>query len=77
MSYPVAVRPCRSDHVDLFGLWPLDALTGGELDPLVFLQAAEAASLDGGVVNEKIGSAVVGGSRIIFRAPIFGPARPR
>jgi len=51
--------------VDLFGLWPLEALTGGELDPLVFLQAAEAASLDGGVVNEKIGSAVVGSDETI------------
>ena len=30
--------------MDLFGLWPLDALTGGELDPLVFLQAAEAGT---------------------------------
>jgi hypothetical protein len=51
MSCPVSVRPSRSEHVDLFGLRSLGALTGGELDPLVFPQAAETDGLDGGVVK--------------------------
>ena len=37
----------------------------GELDPLVFRQAAESLSLDGGVVNEDVGSAVVWGDKTV------------
>ena len=46
--------------MDLVSLRALLTLAAGELDPLVFLEAAEAACLDGGVVNEDIGSAVIG-----------------
>ena len=49
----------------LVSLRALGALAGGELDPLVVLEAAVAAGLDGGVVNEDIGSAVVGGDETI------------
>jgi hypothetical protein len=38
--------------VDVLGLRTLDAAAEGELDPLVCLEAAEAATLDGGVVDE-------------------------
>ena len=38
----------------------LGTAAGRVLDPLVFLEAAVAVSLDGGVVDEDIGSAVVG-----------------
>src|SRR5579863_9318948 len=60
--------PGGSDYVDILGLRPLGAATGDELDPLVLLEAAETASLDGGVVNEDIRSAVVGGDETI--APV-------
>ena len=43
---------CRSDRVDVLGLRTLDAAAEGELDRLVCLEAAEAATLDGGVVDE-------------------------
>src|SRR5579859_2442731 len=58
----------RSDGVDLVSLRTLCALAGVELDPLVLLEAAETASLDGGVMNEDIRSAVVGGDETI--APV-------
>src|ERR1700733_1805141 len=57
--------PGGSDYVDILGLRPLDAAAGDELDPLVRLEAAETASLDGGVVNEDVGSAIVGGDETI------------
>src|SRR6266496_2149008 len=49
-----------SDRADFLGLRPLGAPAGGELDPLVVLEAAVTVNLDGGVVNEDVGSAVVG-----------------
>jgi hypothetical protein len=54
-----------SDRVDLLGLRALGPLAGGEVNPLVLLQAAESVSLDGGVVNENVGSAVVGGDEAV------------
>src|SRR5690242_19888099 len=62
---PVLVIRYRSDGPDLVGLRALGAPAGGVLDPLVFLEAAVAVSLDGGVVDEDIGSAVVGGDETI------------
>jgi hypothetical protein len=57
--------------VDILGLRALGALAGCELDPLVLLKAAETASLDGGVVNEDVGRAVVGGDETVA---LVGPA---
>src|SRR5579871_2416692 len=54
-----------SDRADVLGLRALGALGGGELDPLVVQEAAVTISLDGGVVNEDIGGAVVGGDETI------------
>src|ERR1700687_3624903 len=50
-----------SDRTDLLGLRTLGTPGRGVLDPLVVLEAAVTVSLDGGVVNEDVGSAVVGG----------------
>src|ERR1700728_54563 len=50
-----------SDRADRVSPRALSAMADGELDPLVVLEAAVAVSLDGGVVNEDVGSAVVGG----------------
>ena len=61
MSCPVPVLRCRSDRADLLGPWAPGAAADGELDPLVVLEAAVTASLDGGVVDEEVGRAVVGG----------------
>src|SRR5213595_888436 len=71
-------RPCRtsrgriskgsaaiSDRVDLLGLRALGALGDGVLDALVVLEAAVTVSLDGGVVDEDVGGAVVGGDEPI------------
>jgi hypothetical protein len=55
----------RSDGADLVSLRALCAVADGELDPLVVLKAAVAACLDGGVVNEDIGSTVIGGDETI------------
>jgi hypothetical protein len=44
---------------DLISLRALGAPAGGELDPLVVLEAAVTVGLDGGVVNEDIRSAAV------------------
>ena len=57
---PVPSCGARSDRVDLLGLRALGAAAGGELDPLVFLEPAVTTSPEGGVVNEDIGSIVVG-----------------
>ena len=43
------------------GLGPLLALGQIEADALVLIQGAEAAVLDGGVVDEEVGAAFVGG----------------
>src|SRR5690242_21149814 len=62
---PVRSSGFRSDGPDLDRLRALGAAAGRVLDPLVFLEAAEAVSLDGGVVDEDIGSAVVGGDEAV------------
>src|SRR5947207_11499375 len=65
MSHPRSVIRYRSDGPDLVGLRALGAPAGRVLDPLIFLEAAVAISLDGGVVDEDIGSAVVGGDESV------------
>jgi hypothetical protein len=55
----------RSDRADLLSLRTLRALACGELDSLVLLQAAETVSLDGGVVYEDVGGAVIRGDETI------------
>jgi 3-oxoadipate enol-lactonase len=49
-----------SERAYLLGLRPLGPLAGGELDPLVLLEAAEAVREDGRVVHEDVRAAVVG-----------------
>src|SRR5580700_1353245 len=61
----LTVQPGLSDRVYFLGLRALGAAAGGELHPLVFLEAAETVSLDGGVVNEDVGGAVVGGDETV------------
>ncbi len=51
----------RSDLLDVGGLGALLALSDFEADALILVQRAEAAALDGGVVNEEISAALVGG----------------
>jgi len=51
--------------VDLLGLRALGPAGRGVLDPLVVLEAAVTVSLDGGVVDEDVGGAVVGGDEPI------------
>ena len=53
------------ERANLLSLRTLRALAGGEVDPLVLLQAAEAVSLDSGVVNEDVGGAVVWGDEAV------------
>src|SRR5580693_9192965 len=55
----------RSDRADLLSLRTLRALACGELDALVLLQAAETVGLDGGVVYEDVGGAVIRGDETI------------
>src|ERR1700733_1395146 len=55
----------RSDRADLLSLRTLRALACGELDSLVLLQAAETVGLDGGVVYEDVGGAVIRGDETI------------
>ena len=50
------------ERPDLLSLRAFGALAGGELDSLVFLQAAEAVNLNRGVVHEDVGAAVVLGA---------------
>src|SRR4029077_10821703 len=54
-----------SDWLDVLGLGALGALAGGELHPLVFLEAAVTVSLDDGVVNEDVTRSVIGGDETI------------
>src|SRR6266704_1820028 len=67
----IPVRPCPgvqgvvSDRTNLLGSRTLGALGDGVLDPLVVLEAVVAVSLDGGVVDEDVGCAVVGGDETI------------
>src|ERR1700722_142539 len=51
--------PDQLDRLNLLGLRALGAAASGELDPLVLLEAAVALCLDGGVVHEDVGGAVV------------------
>src|SRR6266568_1371235 len=53
------------ERADLLGLRALRASPGGELDPLVLRKAAETVGLDGRVVNEDVGGAVVGGNEAV------------
>src|ERR1039457_6102864 len=54
-----------SDRLDAVSLGTLGALAGGELHPLVVLEAAVTVSLNNGVVNEYVARAVVGGDETI------------
>jgi hypothetical protein len=49
----------------MLGLGAFGALAGGELHPLVFLEAAVTVSLDDGVVNEDVTCSVIGGDETI------------
>src|SRR5271165_5182682 len=80
-----AMRACTGrlgriwlERADLLSLRALSALAGGELDPLVFLQAAEAVNLNRGVVHEDVGAAVVGGDEpiaLVGVKPLHGALR--
>jgi hypothetical protein len=74
MNHPVPVLRRRSDRADLLGPRALGAAADGELDPLVFLKAAVTASFDGGMVDEEVGRAVVGGDETMGRALSSGLA---
>src|SRR5215469_8946704 len=66
------------ERSDLLSLRALGALAGGELDPLVFLQAAEAVNLNRGVVHEDVGAAVIRGDETIALVgvePLHGALR--
>src|SRR5580698_2774817 len=66
------------ERPDLLSLGALGALTGGELDSLVFLQAAESVNLNRGVVHEDVGAAVVGGDEpvaLVGVEPLHGALR--
>src|SRR4029077_9058794 len=54
-----------SNRANLLGPGALVASGDGELDPLVVLEAAVAVSLDGGVVDEDVRRAVIGGDETI------------
>src|SRR6266536_3716260 len=54
-----------SDRVNLLGLRALGAPGDGVLDALVVLEAAVTVSLDGGVVDEDVRRAVVGGDETV------------
>jgi hypothetical protein len=55
----------QSERADFLCLGALLSPTGGVGDPLVLLQAAEAVSLDGGVMDEHVGGSVVGGDEAV------------
>src|SRR6516165_6732940 len=59
----------RLERVDLLGLRALGPLAGRVLHPLVLLKAAVTVNLDGGVVNEDVIGAVVGGDETV---PLVG-----
>src|SRR6516162_7319086 len=63
------IRPNGLERVDLLGLRALGPPAGRVLNPLVLLKAAVAVSLDGGVVNEDVSGAVVGGDEPV---PLVG-----
>jgi len=53
------------ERADLLGLGSLRAADGRVLDPLVVLQAAVTVGLDGGVVDEDVRRAVIGGDEAV------------
>src|SRR5579864_1138573 len=55
----------RSERVDFLCLGALLSPSGGVGDPLVLLQATEAVSLDGRVMDEHVGGSVVGGDKAV------------
>src|SRR5689334_9053754 len=55
----------RSDGLDVLGLGTLGARAGGELHPLVFLEATVTVSLNNGVVNEDVACTVIWGDETI------------
>src|SRR5207342_82535 len=55
----------RSERADFLGLRALLPPPGGVGDPLVLLQAAEAVSLDGRVMDEHVGGSVVRGDEAV------------
>src|SRR5207247_11318475 len=55
----------RLERADFLGLGALLPPPGGVGDPLVVLQAAEAVSLDGGVMDEHVGGSVVRGDEAV------------
>src|SRR5579872_1936355 len=68
----------RSERADLLGLRALGALAGGELDPLVLVQAAEPINLNRGVVHENVGRAVVRCDKTVALVgvePLYGALR--
>src|SRR6516162_3478845 len=62
---PCVSPPRSSDRVDLLRPRALGALGDGVLDPLAVLEAAVAVSLEGGLVEEDVWRAVVGGDEPI------------
>src|SRR5258708_5463928 len=59
----------RSDWLDVLGLGALGARAGGELHPLVFLEATVTVSLNNGVVNKDVTGSVIRGDETI---PLVG-----
>src|SRR5216684_8593295 len=55
----------RSEGADVVSLRALGALGGGVFHLLVFIQGAVAAGVDGRVVNEDVGAAVIGGDEAV------------
>src|ERR1700755_1119667 len=53
------------DRVNFFSLRALGTAASGVLDPLVLLEGAEPVHLDGGVVDEDVGRAVVRGDETV------------
>src|SRR5262249_22177535 len=65
-------------RVNLFGLRALGTAPRGVLDPLILLEGAEAVHLDGGVVDEDVGRAVVRGDEAVALVrvePLHGALR--
>src|SRR5882724_606521 len=55
----------RSDWLDVLGLGALGTRAGGELHPLVFLEATVTVSLNNGVVNKDVTCSVIRGDEPI------------
>jgi hypothetical protein len=71
----VSAIAAASELDDVGGLGSFLALGHIEADPLIFLEGAESAILDGGVVNKEIGAAFVGRNETetLFRVePLHG-----